>query len=385
MEKTLNYITGLYDGGKGFYYSRNRKQKNLYSTCFGLLALSLTGSLNLIEKPGINEIIKYIKSKQSESGFFSDENILTNSLNHKQTYIDSQLTDFSLLALSCVEENPMHRLCYIMEFKDEHFLRYWLNSLNWRNPWLESNKVMFVLNALFEDSRYDKNSLKYIEILLDWLYYNQDPKTGYWSLGKRSSLLKQMAGAYHFLFYYTFFRKKLRFWDRIVDSTLLLQNNDGLFGYGLGGGSCEDLDAIDLLCRTTFYTNYRREEIYGALAKSHSAILNNQNPDGGFCWAKINRERVLSHLVYKFRFFPEYISDFGGGLKKTLKQIRGCDRWAYSGVKEMQINIDESDIWSTWVRLLSLALIESTLPEGIIQPVGIKWTFLKRPGIGFYK
>jgi hypothetical protein len=51
----------------------------------------------------------------------------------------------------------------------------------------------------------------------------------------------------------------------------------------------------------------------------------------------------------------------------------------------MQINIDESDIWSTWVRLLSLALIESTLPEGIIQPVGIKWTFLKRPGIGFYK
>jgi hypothetical protein len=178
--------------------------------------------------------------------------------------------------------------------------------------------------------------------LLDWLDAHMDEETGYWGTDCSSSdfaKLQAMCGAYHHYILYDYAGRTIPRLERIVDTTLSLQNPSGGFALDGGGGACEDIDATFILVSASRRSSYRREDIRAALARVVPAILSHQNEDGG--------------LVY----------------------LRGKD-YQY-GVPRMSSDADQSCMFPTWFRMLSVALSAQVLKDHDIAK--IQWRFNKAP------
>src|ERR1035437_2174593 len=175
-------------------------------------------------------------------------------------------------------------LAFTDKFCEDGAVESWLQGLNWGNAWLESNRIMYLLNAIVYrvecEGRAHESSV--LHRVLDWLDRKQDPGTGLWGASQGSSILNAVAGAYHFIPFYEYVRRPVRSVTRIIDATLSLQKSDGLFGPDGGGGACEDLDAVDILTTLSKYTNHRSLEVRCAAVRAYWAVWNMQNSDGSF-------------------------------------------------------------------------------------------------------
>jgi hypothetical protein len=383
-QDAAGFVLGQYRGDGAFAMSPSSEACNLLSTCFGVLAFDLVGWLGSMPKTERARMVDRIRACQNaETGAFFDASFDQPVYGaHSRRYIEQQCTDFAVMALDILGAAPAHPL----RLDERYHGTAWLDGLNWADPWLVSNEVMFVLNALLRDARPDA-----ADAILDWLDAHQDPRNGCWNLGHRASTLNQMAGAFHFLIFHAYLGRTPRHVERIVDTVLMLQDRDGLFSYPGGGGSCEDLDAVDLLCRAAFYTDYRRSDIQQAMARAYPALWANQNPDGGFCWAKRNRLslRTLAHAV-RPDLWRRSRGDFKANLSaKLCNQWRILTRapeetWTFSGIETTRLPLSASDLWSTWFRLLAIASIEKTFPE-IASGETFPWRMRTGPGLGFYR
>jgi hypothetical protein len=334
-----------------------------------------------------NKIVNYIQNFQDEkTGYFLDNTALPqNDASHDREYIYLQLTDFAQLALSALNENAKYKYTFLEKYRDEEYLRKWFYGLNWKDPWLVSNLIMFILNSMIYEGEIENK--KYIDTIIALLNQTQDPKTGYWNLGNEVTLHNQMAGAYHFIFFYTYLNIEPNHIDKIIDSTFLIQNYDGLFNYEGGGGSCDDLDAVDLLCRATFYSEHEKSEIKNSLHFTYESLLNNQNPDGGFCWAKRNKLNIGDFLylinIRMLKHKPDFLSNATSKTKKIgYNIINNQFYWKYSGLETMKLKNDDSDLFSTWFRLTSIAFIETTFEDTYKK--SHEWKLRTKCGLGFY-
>jgi len=388
MKKTGEFVKKLYNKDGSFSFSPLNKVSNLYSTCFGIMCLDLINQLNYINKEKtINLILKF---QDKKTGYFLDKNCIQKTGHkHDKDYLTWQLTDFAQMALSTLNAKPKHKYNFLKKYKNKNYLTKWFYSLNWKDPWLVSNQIMFLLNFFIYENKF-KNK-KYINHLIFLLNKNQDKKNGFWNLGKKTSFHNQMAGAYHFLFFYTYLDKKPRHIKKIIGSTLFIQDYDGLFNYAGGGGACDDLDAIDLLCRSTFYTSYKKEKIEEALQKAYFNLLKNKNEDGGFCWAKrdfLSLKKIINSIKPSLISlnYKDFLSNFKSKLINQIKILLKLKiSWKYSGLDSMKLSCNTSDIWSTWARLLSIALIEETFPRICKNKKSFKWNMRNKCGLGFYK
>jgi hypothetical protein len=386
MKNVKAFVLDLYNGDGSFAFSPNNRISNLYSTCFAVMCLDLIGELNtFLEKDKVINLIQDYQDK--DSGFFLDDTAIPKEgANHDQKYIQLQLTDFAQLALSAFDVKPKYKYEFLSVYKDKDYLKKWFFNLNWSNPWLVSNEIMFILNCLiYEDEEKNREYVKYIINLLN---KSQDLLNGYWNLGKGATLHNQMAGAYHFMFFYTYLDLSPNNFEKIIDSTLKIQDRDGLFNYSSGGGSCDDLDAIDLLCRGTFYTKHRHKEIQKALMSSYASLLKNQNEDRGFCWAKRSKNLLtlllsLINLKLSSKDFVKYFLARSKRIYDVL--LRKEVSWKYSGLESMKLHNFESDLFSTWFRLTSIGFIERTFPEICQNKESVKWNLRTKCGLGFYK
>ncbi|MCQ6961816.1 prenyltransferase/squalene oxidase repeat-containing protein [Methanolobus chelungpuianus] len=385
MKDVKDFVLGLYSKDGSFSYSPANRISNLYSTCFGVMCLDLINGMDTFEDK--DRVSNYIQSFQDErTGYFIDNTAIPqNNASHDQEYICLQLTDFAQLALSALGKNAKYEYAFLKKYKDEEYLRKWFYGLNWKDPWLVSNLVMFILNSMIYES--ETENKKYIDTIISLLNRSQDPGTGYWNLGNKVTLHNQMAGAYHFIFFYTYLKIEPNHIDRIIDSTLMVQNYDGLFNYEGGGGSCDDLDAVDLLCRAAFYSDHRKAEIRDSLGFAYQALLDNQNPDGGFCWAKRNKLKLgdFSHLlnIRMLEHKPDFLLNAASKAKKIGYNISNNQfHWRYSGLETMKLKNDDSDLFSTWFRLTGIAFIETTFGEAFKK--SYEWKLRKKCGLGFY-
>jgi len=387
MSDVRDFIINMYQNNGSFSYSPKNKISNLYSTCFGVLCLDLIGELKYFKDKG--KLVSFIQNYQDKNeGYFIDNSVITNrSIKHNKKYVLLQLTDFAQLALKALDEKPLYPYKFLNQYKNNKKLVDWFYNLNWKDPWLASNEIMFILNCfIYENESKNKN---YIVKIINLLNKNQDSKNGFWNLNNRVTYHNQMAGAYHFMFFYTYLNLTPQFVSKMIDSTLKIQSIDGLFNYSTGGGSCDDLDAVDILCRSTFYTNHKYEEISLALTKVYFEILKNQNDDGGFCWAKRqNNIYLLTQGLINLNLFfiPfDFLNNFLAKLTQIYLVLSGKKSyWAYSGIKSMKIMQSDSDLFSTWFRLTSLAFIEKTIPTLKSKKIP-NWKLRKNSGLGFYR
>ncbi len=301
-------------------------------------------------------------------------------------YVTWQLTSFSISALHAMGAEVKYPLRFLEKWKSKDTIMNWLEYQRWHDPWYVGNVVMFLGIMLITDyglSR-DSDSKKAVDYILDWHDKFQNPETGFWGEGKRTLYFEGLYGAYHQYLLYFYTGRKLPFMDNIIDRVLFLQQRDGLFSPLLGGGGCEDLDAIDTLVKIHNISTYRKEDIEMSLRKVYNGLLLMQNDDGGFVWARRKRFGVtewlrnfLSILEHRNFYYWYYCNRKATRGQLTFHKPRYSPGWTKNGVPP-----DESDIFSTWFRCTSIGLICQVLDDVSLK--NVEWRFLKTVGLGWH-
>ncbi len=362
----LNWVASQRMGGRSTEYRFTKSSgPTLLSTCFAVLTMELFDYIrNLTAEERSTFALNIRSCEDKTTGLFIDPQLRKEDLlkpdAHSWDYLSIQFTKFAVMALDALGEQITQRFEFLEPYRDAKYLIRWLEERNWKNPWLESNNIMFVgCLLLYEYIKIkDSKALEMVYKLLDWHDRYQDPKTGFWGTNQGASLANAMAGAYHIYLIYHYLKRPIRYKEKIIDSTLSLQQKDGLFVAEGGGGSCEDLDAIDILVKLTIVTDYRKEDIKQALLKSLQVLMLGQNKDGGFSW----KIKTKKGLIGKFKDF---------------------NRTAYySDWTKMPFRLYRSDMWSTWFRPLATALIVTAYPEDFGDDV--KFRFRRLPGLGWH-
>jgi len=338
--------------GSGFRFTPEG-EATVTSTAIGVLLAEGLGKLADLPVPR-EELVRTLKEAQDETtGLFLEPLAaripLAEGL-HGEEYFRWMTTYFVLHALDALQEKPEYPLRFLDFLSGRESVYAWLDQLDWSNPWRESNRVMHLLSALLFRLKWqvDPAAADRYHDVLDWLDERQDPRTGLWGTEKGASLLNAVAGAYHFVPFYRYARRPVRAWSKIVDACLALQQEDGLFGPSPGGGACEDLDAIDLLCTAARIRKRLEPEIRRALTRAFWAIWNLQREDGSFPYAGRTGAET-----YRFSSWPGMEAQTGGG-----------------------------DVFATWFRLAALHTIRSVLGEDLPPPG--EWTFRRLPALGFH-
>ena len=382
-----SFIFSLQNNEGGFHLQKNYNQTTLMSSAFSIIILELINSLDSLEKSRDQDF--FLRHQDEKSGLFVDLNL---DLKYEKiedlesNYIHYQTTAFSLSALDALGVKPKFRLAFMDSFRGKDKILKFFDGIDWRNPWHESNKIMFLLQFISYDYIIMKNedSLNNIHMILDVLDSFQDPSTGLWGTQFKASAFVSMAAAYHFLIFYKYFNRKINFSDKISSSVFQLQMRDGLFHPFGGGGACEDLDAIDVISKVTSSIS---DESAASLSRAHALLLQNRNEDGGFCWAK----RPKFPLLIGLKYFNPRSEIFNIGMIKWIVKnnyigsvipfIRERKIYRYSNWNKMKYDINHSDSWSTWFRLLSIATIEKLIPE--LKKHDIDFTCRSLPSIGW--
>lgn len=382
-----NYIFSLKNSNGGFYLQKNFNQTTLMSSAFSIITLELVDSLDKIEIS--KEQNYFLKYQDEKTGFFVDPNL---KLDYKKiedielNYIHYQTTAFSVSALDALGMKPKYDFTFLNAFRGKEKISKFFEKIDWRNPWHESNKIMFLLQFFSYEYIVMKkeNSLDDIHTILDCLDSAQDSKTGLWGTQFKASSFASMAAAYHFLIFYKYFNRKINFSEKISSSVFQLQMRDGLFHPFGGGGACEDLDAIDVIYKISSDISTESEE---SLKRAYRALLQNYDKNGGFCWAK----RPTFPFLVGLKYFNPSLELFNLGMIKWIIKnnyigslipfFKEKKIYEYSNWNLMKYRINLSDSWSTWFRLLSIATIERLLPE--LKKHDIDYKFRRLPSIGW--
>ena len=382
-----NFIFSLKNTNGGFYLQKNFNQTTLMSSAFSIITLELINSLGKIETS--KEQNYFLKHQDEKTGFFVDPNL---NLEYNKiediefNYIHYQTTAFSLSALDALEMKPKYNFTFMNSFRGKEKISKLFEKINWRNPWHESNKIMFLLQ--FFSYEYivmkKKDSLVDIHTIIDCLDSAQDSKTGLWGTQFKASSFASMAAAYHFLIFYKYFNRRINFSEKISSSVFQLQMRDGLFHPFGGGGACEDLDAIDVIYKISSDVSTESEE---SLKRAYRALLQNYDKNGGFSWAK----RPTFPFLVGLKYFNPSLEIFNIGMIKWIIKnnyigslipfFKEKKIYEYSNWNLMKYNINLSDSWSTWFRLLSIATIERLLPD--LKKHDIDYKFRRLPSIGW--
>jgi hypothetical protein len=316
------------------------------------MILHYLGELSCLGDPKLRAWAKYINSWQDEeTGYFLGPEVVPEELSspvHDYEHISMHLTAHVLPALDLLGANSSHPLRFAHRFLNLQYLRDWLERRNWEDAWLEGNNLLFIGQLLIHlrDVEGREEAEPALRLYLDWLNSRLDPRTGLWGTDGYCSKFVAMCGGYHQLLVYYYEDEEVLYKERLVDTVLSLQHPDGGFHPRGGGGACEDVDAVDILVNMYKRTAYRRTDIRIALRKTMRSILKKQLPDGGF--------------VYRIG-----------------------EPFLHMGIRKTRSPKNVSNLFATWFRVHTLALIAEILTDHPVSRFG--WKFNNRCSMGWHR
>ena len=113
---------------------------------------------------------------------------------------------------------------------------------------------------------------EWFDNFFNWLDKEVDPHSGIWRRDVPVEITQQLGGAFHFYFLYEHFRRPLPYPERIIDTIIGAQREDGTFPDSPFPCWLE-LDAIYELNRAVRQTGYRRVEVLGAMKRTLGKIV----------------------------------------------------------------------------------------------------------------
>lgn len=295
QEKVIKYIGSLsLDEPK--YALFEGGDESLYACCFAIMTKHY---LNKLEDIDSQKYIDYINSFQDEnSGFFigpeTKENELTSK--HSWEHVLMHLTCHVLPTILLLRGKPKYKFTFLDAFKDTNWLKHWLDQRDFRDAWYEGNYLLFVGELLaFETEQGDKKAKDALNYWFEWLDNKVDPMTGLWGTQGFCNPYMAIFGAYHQFLVYYYFNRPIKYYEKVIDTTLNCSN-------AIGSGACEDVDIIDILVNARKRTDYRCNDIELVLKRAVGPVLACQNEDGGFTYAQ--RNQPFSMMGIKRTAYP---------------------------------------------------------------------------------
>lgn len=326
-----------YKDSWSFRFSSNN-QPNLIASALAVMLGRIVGWLDEISPIQKKEWADYLNTFQLKDGFFEDADIDVRNLvpGYTRERALFHRTRHILFALSTLGYKTKYNLEFLKDKFNSAEIEKWMKDLNLSNFWDAGNKIMDLALFLSYEAEVnkDKRAKNAVHLLLDICDKNINPETGYHDAGK-SELRNAMAGAMHLYPIYFLWKRKPKYPENIIRTTLSLQQNDGFFGYETGscGEDCLDYDAVSILVNFYFISGAYRKETELALKRLLDAIEKCKNPDGGFCSHRRGED-------YRFGTFTT------------------------------EVPINGSSLWSTYSRILTIALISRVVRE---HPAAGSW------------
>jgi len=351
-EKTLWFTEQMHFQSRpyGQYrYSPSGQSPLLYASVYACLLRDLYNDMSQLSFSEKQDWICYITNHQHEDGLFKDAAIANQLAETADWWGWRHLTLHTVMALDALGTVASKKLSFLKQFKNRSVIVKWLNNRDWNgNVANVSNEIQNYCALIqyardYHDESWAEDALN---IFYDELDRLQDANTGSWGkkIGNSNLLSITVQAGYHIWLLYFYDKKQINFADKIIDCCLSTQNKLGGFGPFLNSSACEDIDSIDPLVRLYGLTSHRRSEVKNACESAIAWILANMNRDGGFVFRR-NEPFMYGH-------------------------------------ENMFSGINESSMFATWFRSLSLAYISKVLPN--LQVVAFPWKFLSCPGYQFW-
>lgn len=348
---TLSYFDKqrvLTQDGKllGYRHSNSTTEPVLYST----VAASLTKHLYGIIDEYSEQELELIINAQSPDGLFKDPIISCPSAEIEHWWGWTHLTLHCLMVLALYNKQTKYEIRYLKQFTTNiDSCRKYLKNLNWEDKVdYTSNELqnIGVMAQFAKDHHNDTQAKLLLDVIFDEIDTHQDSSTGLYGtkFDTPQSLSTGVQAGYHFWLLYAYDNRSIRYINKIIDQLIETQNILGGYGYLLNSSACEDIDSIDPLYRFSKLTTYRQDDIQKSLERALPAILQNLNEDGGWVFRR-RQELTIVH-------------------------------------NEMKSKADESVMFYTWFRTLSLAYCLQGLQK-IPSKFNYNWQMKQAPGHQF--
>lgn len=375
------YIASLYHGSPGNYRFSRVGDPGLISSCLAVMIRDLTGSIDTISDEERKGWIEYIQNfQQEDTGLFTEPSKLESN-----PYLRWSNCDYSICALQILGGKPKYPLKFLHELSDPNKLNEYLEEIDWTSAGLESNFIMFLLDILEFDkdnfSRYQET----VDAVFEYMDAKQDPDTGLWGMKEGSYYCSGLAGAYHLVFFYHYYKRPLNHQEKMIDSVLLCRYRDRFVYPEIWGHPCGDFDTVDLIVRLAEMTNYRRDELQSWMKALYDGTVTHQCDDGGFNWLNF---RFLSPLdIFPIISLGLKQNTLKNKFKLPLRTVRDQVKFlvnkpsVYEAVKNREgttFVLNESNIFATFMRLNSALFLHKALyPETELR-------FKRTLGLGWY-
>jgi len=261
------------------------KACTLYSSVFAVMSYHYSGKLKTLSAQEKSEWQLFINSHQNEETGLYDSHELHGEIGeyHNLQHRRLHLTCHVLPALALLGAIPRYPIKYIENYLDRDKFAQWLDARDLSMAWVEGNNLFFAGQLLIHEIETSNRGHESLEQLFLWLEKTVDSNTGLWGTDQGCNLHKAMYGAYHQLILYFYRKRPVPYMEKLIDSVLACQHFDGGFSEWRGGGTCQDIDGIDILVNCYKLTNYRSRDIRRSLRKSLIHILDDRLiASGGF-------------------------------------------------------------------------------------------------------
>jgi len=379
-EPVLKWLESMrIDGSNVRYKFSETSGDSLFTSCFALFILDLFRETDNLSEKHRQEWAEYIQSFQhEEDGLFYPDPIYHPD---KERAI-FQATCFCLSALCILGETPKHRLSVVDRWRTKENLEEYLIGRGCHLGHSGSgNKAMFqaiLLTHAYEITG-DEDLRDAIEIWFEFHDRHQN-EYGFWGQGERGRLYAGMQNAFHQYMIYEYWGRNYPNIEKVMDTVLKLQDDDGYFAPVPGGGACKDYDALHLLLNSGYVK--LSDNIIQILEKAERAIKRCWNEDGGFCENRLRPigvkqlPKIISFILHGENLQVKKLRAHNVAVEVFKRRAMKSRRW----VPENQ-SWNESTLWDTWFRSLSLAEVSNTL-HGTSDSM---FRFHNHIGIGFNK
>jgi hypothetical protein len=358
--------------GNGHFRLTTCSETSPFALCFAIFGLhllkqkkELLSNVDCFEKT----LISNLKSYKINREFVAE-------LNFDKPFL--QLVTFTLSALHILgrlDENPLQEFIVPLVPRDIESDLQQIGAL--KGIGKSGNMAMFKAILLLHSRDYLAiDTQSQIDTWVE-LHLKTMNRFGFWGKNRRITH-SQFQNGYHQYEIFNYLGVSNPLENIAAAQILSLADSEGHFAPYPGGGGCYDYDAVSILTGPNQKMNIDRQKV---LFQTQEMLLKEQNYDGGFPESHKIRPRTfqnilagLRHLrtsnvqarMERFRFMVTLLKPKHNRIHTHWSQY--SRRW------------NESNLWDSWFRMLSIARIQIAFELAEISD----WGFINYPGIGFH-
>ena len=363
-------------------YSSTSQNSSIYSLLYHLAICSIIGDDKATETCRAR-----LEQDLDKNGLLHEQSYAIgkgHSLEYVSLHMSSIFYHFFGFSDPLLKENCLNYL------NDNYNVTTSLDSHCFDNAWSVSNELMAIgtLLARTENPVEKSESKKLCKLLI------QHPSfcNGLWVSGKPSfqSIINSAAATFHYLPLFLYVGALIPGARRYISVAKGLSMRNGFFS-APDGYACIDYDVVYMIfyCVFNFRDDLSEEEIdwvNNTLTKCLSRLGESQNRDGGFAeYGSGTSAIIAASNSFNCLLRNHCLRSFIWNVKKIIRQTVFKDRITYSNSAiNCGSKMNESNIFATWFRLLTVETIEVTL--GLInapEKIRYKANYDRAPGLGY--